>query len=131
VLALRARQSLTLLAFPLLSIGTPMLDRLLLEDIADLHRFVREWIAYRRRRDVVINERSLSLCILVRRYLVGWHGVQPNQHRPPIPLVRHRQQQEGHRDLGGCPRFGGGHLHGGPPLHRGADRGSQPCSSCS
>ncbi len=105
VLALRARQSRNLLAFLLLSIGTPMLamgdeigrsqqgnnnayaqdnplswlDWSLLEGNADLHRFVRELIAYRLRRDVVINERSLSLCDLVQRHQVAWHGVEPNQ----------------------------------------------------
>ncbi len=105
VLALRARQSRNLLAFLLLSIGTPMLamgdeigrsqqgnnnayaqdsplswlDWTLLERNADLHRFVRELIAYRRRRDVVINERSLSLSDLVQRHQLSWHGVEPNQ----------------------------------------------------
>ncbi|MCP9914176.1 glycogen debranching enzyme, partial [Cyanobium sp. BA20m-14] len=105
VLALRGRQSRNLLAFLLLSIGTPMLamgdeigrsqqgnnnayaqdnplswlDWTLLERNGDLHRFVRELIAYRRRRDVVINERSLILHDLVQHHQVSWHGVEPNQ----------------------------------------------------
>ncbi|MEB3333090.1 MAG: glycogen debranching protein GlgX [Synechococcaceae cyanobacterium] len=105
VLALRARQSRNLLSFLLLSIGTPMLcmgdelgrsqqgnnnayaqdnaiswlDWSLLERNADLHRFVRELIAYRRRRDVVVAEEELSLADLVRRHRVSWHGVQPGQ----------------------------------------------------
>jgi len=105
VLALRARQSRNLLAFLLLSIGTPMLamgdeigrsqqgnnnayaqdnplswlDWTLLERNGDLHRFVRELIAYRRRRDVVINKRSLSLHDLVQRHQVSWHGVELHQ----------------------------------------------------
>ncbi len=55
------------------------LDWTLLQRNAYLHRFVRELIAYRRRRDVVINERRLSLCNLVQHHQVSWHGVEPNQ----------------------------------------------------
>jgi len=89
----------------LLSIGTPMLamgdvigrsqqgnnnayaqdnsmswiDWRLLERNTDLHRYVRKLIAHRGRRDVVINESKLTLCNLVQRYQIGWHGVEPNQ----------------------------------------------------
>ncbi len=105
VLALRARQSRNLLTMLLLAVGTPMLamgdelgrsqqgnnnayaqdnpiswlDWSLLERNADLHRFVRELLAYRQRRDVVINARNLSLGELVRRHHVRWHGVEPDQ----------------------------------------------------
>ncbi len=105
VLALRARQSRNLLTLLLLATGTPMLamgdemgrsqqgnnnayaqdnpiswvDWSLLERHADLHRFVRELVTYRQRRDVVVNARSLSLGELVQRHQVSWHGVEPNQ----------------------------------------------------
>ncbi|WP_094585756.1 glycogen debranching protein GlgX [Synechococcus sp. BO 8801] len=105
VLALRARQSRNLLTMLLLAVGTPMLamgdelgrsqqgnnnayaqdnpiswlDWSLLGRNADLHRFVRELLAYRQRRDVVINARNLSLGELVRRHHVRWHGVEPDQ----------------------------------------------------
>ena len=105
VLALRGRQSRNLLASLLLAIGTPMLamgdeigrtqqgnnnvyaqdnplswlDWTLLDHNADLHRFVRELIAYRQRRDVLVNDHRLSLCELVRRHQVSWHGIEPNQ----------------------------------------------------
>jgi glycogen operon protein len=54
-------------------------DWSLLERHADLHRFVRELVTYRQRRDVVVNARSLSLGELVQRHQVSWHGVEPNQ----------------------------------------------------
>jgi pullulanase/glycogen debranching enzyme len=55
------------------------LDWSLLERQADLHRFVRELVRYRQRRDVVVHARSLSLGELVQRHQVSWHGVEPNQ----------------------------------------------------
>jgi glycogen operon protein len=105
VLALRARQSRNLLTILLLSIGTPMLamgdeigrsqqgnnnayaqdnplswlDWSLMERNADLHRYVRELIAYRQRRDVVINDHTLTLCDLVQRHQISWHGTEPNK----------------------------------------------------
>ncbi len=105
VLALRARQSRNLLTVLLLSIGTPMLamgdeigrsqqgnnnayaqdnplswlDWSLMERNADLHRYVRELIAYRQRRDVVINDHTLTLCDLVQRHQISWHGIEPNK----------------------------------------------------
>ena len=105
VLALRARQSRNLLTMLLLAVGTPMLamgdelgrsqqgnnnayaqdnaiswlDWSLLERNADLHRFVRELLAYRQSRDVVIHARNLSLSELGRRHHVRWHGVEPDQ----------------------------------------------------
>ena len=105
VLALRARQSRNLLTMLLLAVGTPMLamgdelgrsqqgnnnayaqdnaiswlDWSLLERNADLHRFVRELLAYRQSRDVVIHARNLSLSELGRRHHVRLHGVEPDQ----------------------------------------------------
>ena len=89
VLALRQRQMRNLLAMLLLSIGTPMLsmgdevgrsqqgnnnaycqdgpiswmDWSLLERNGDLLRFVRELIAHRHRRDVELDQQSLSLSV--------------------------------------------------------------------
>jgi isoamylase len=105
VLALRARQSRNLLTMLLLAVGTPMLamgdelgrsqqgnnnvyaqdnpiswlDWSLLERNADLHRFVRELLAYRQHRDVVIHAHNLSLSELGRRHHVTWHGVEPDR----------------------------------------------------
>ena len=104
VLALRGRQSRNLLTFLLLSFGMPMLlmgdelgrtqqgnnnayaqdnpiswlDWTLLERNADLHRFVRELIAYRRHRGSPGGER-LSLEEAVNQHRVSWHGVVVGQ----------------------------------------------------
>ena len=105
VLALRQRQIRNFLVLLLLSPGTPMLsmgdelcrsqagnnnaygqdnatswlDWNLLEQHADLHRFCRELIAYRRRRDVVVDGEILTLADLLRRSEIHWHGIQPDQ----------------------------------------------------
>jgi len=105
VLALRQQQMRNFLALLLLASGTPMLsmgdeicrsqggnnnaycqdnaiswlDWALLEQHADLHRFTRELIAYRSRRDVVVDGNNLSLAELLRRKQISWHGVQPDQ----------------------------------------------------
>jgi glycogen operon protein len=55
------------------------LDWSLMERNADLHRYVRELIAYRQRRDVVINDHTLTLCDLVQRHQISWHGTEPNK----------------------------------------------------
>jgi len=105
VLALRQRQMRNFLAVLLLSAGTPMLamgdeigrsqggnnnaycqdnrtswlDWDLLQRNSDLHRFTRELIAYRRRRDLVVDGEALSLADLLQRHQLSWHGVQPDQ----------------------------------------------------
>ena len=105
VLALRQRQMRNALALLLLSGGTPMLsmgdelcrsqggnnnaycqdnptswlDWSLLDQHADLHRFTRELIAFRMRRDVVVSDEALSLADLLRRNQIHWHGVNPGQ----------------------------------------------------
>ncbi len=105
VLALRARQQRNALCLLLLAAGTPMLamgdevgrsqqgnnnaycqdnpiswfDWTLVERHADLLRFTRELIAYRQRRDVVVDHTSLPLAELLRRCAVEWHGVEPFQ----------------------------------------------------
>jgi isoamylase len=105
VLALRARQMRNALCLLLLASGTPMLtmgdevgrsqagnnnaycqdnptswfDWSLVERHADLLRFTRELIAFRQRRDVVVDHTSLSLSELLRRCAVEWHGVEPGQ----------------------------------------------------
>jgi isoamylase len=104
VLSLRGRQSRNLLTLLLLSFGMPMLlmgdelgrsqlgnnnayaqdnaiswlDWTLLERNADLHRFVRELIAYRRR-GWSGQSRGLTLADLVQRHQVSWHGVKLDQ----------------------------------------------------
>ena len=101
VLALRQRQIRNFLALLLLAIGTPMLsmgdevcrtqqgnnnpygqdndiswfDWTLLERHKDIHRFVKELIAHRMRRDIVVNQRQSSLNDLLQRSLIEWHGV--------------------------------------------------------
>ncbi len=103
VLSLRARQMRNALCLLLLSAGTPMLamgdevgrsqrgnnnaycqdnpiswfDWSLVERRADLLRFTRELIAYRQRRDVVLDHSQLSLTELLRRCAIEWHGVEP------------------------------------------------------
>ena len=105
VLALRARQMRNALCLLLLAPGTPMLamgdevgrsqrgnnnaycqdnpiswlDWGLVERRADLLRFTRALIAYRQRRDVVVDHADLSLAELLRRCAVEWHGVEPFQ----------------------------------------------------
>jgi isoamylase len=54
------------------------LDWTLLEHNADLHRFVRELIAYRRRRWSQ-EARGLTLGELVQRHQVKWHGIALDQ----------------------------------------------------
>jgi glycogen operon protein len=103
VLALRARQQRNALCLLLLSAGTPMLamgDEVgrsqqgnnnaycqdnpiswfnwsLVERHADLLRFTRELIAFRQRRDVVLDHTGLPLAELLRRCAIEWHGVEP------------------------------------------------------
>ncbi|MFM7586507.1 MAG: glycogen debranching enzyme, partial [Bacteroidota bacterium] len=105
VVALRGRQMRNLLALLLLSAGTPMLtmgdevarsqqgnnnaycqdnplswfDWSLVEANADLLRFVRELLAQRQRRDVVVDHLSLTLAELLQRRSIQWHGVLPFQ----------------------------------------------------
>jgi len=105
VVALRSRQMRNLLALLLLSAGTPMLtmgdevarsqqgnnnaycqdnplswfDWSLVEANADLLRFVRELLAQRQRRDVVVDHLSLTLAELLQRRSIQWHGVLPFQ----------------------------------------------------
>jgi glycogen operon protein len=105
VLALRGRQMRNALCLLLLASGTPMLtmgdevgrsqsgnnnaycqdnptswfDWTLVERQADLLRFTRELIAFRQRRDVVVDHDALSLADLLRRCAVEWHGVEPSQ----------------------------------------------------
>jgi glycogen operon protein len=104
VLSLRGRQSRNLLALLLLSFGMPMLlmgdelgrsqlgnnnayaqdngiswlDWTLLDRNADLHRFVRELIAYRRGLWSA-GARGLTLAELVQRHQVRWHGITLDQ----------------------------------------------------
>ncbi|MEB3184716.1 MAG: isoamylase, partial [Cyanobacteriota bacterium] len=105
VLALRQRQMRNGLALLLLATGTPMLamgdevgrsqqgnnnaycqdnplswfDWSLVEANADLRRFAELLIAYRQRRDVVVEHTSLPLAELLRRCALEWHGVEPFQ----------------------------------------------------
>ena len=105
VVALRARQMRNALALLLLSAGTPMLamgdevarsqggnnnaycqdnpiswfDWGLVGRHADLLRFARELIAFRQRRDVVVDQLPLTLAELLQRRSIQWHGVQPFQ----------------------------------------------------
>jgi glycogen operon protein len=55
-------------------------DWTLVERQSDLLRFTRELIAYRQRRDVVVDQLPLSLAELLRRCALEWHGVEP--HKP-------------------------------------------------
>jgi len=98
--ALRNRQVKNLLALTLFSVGTPMLlmgdevrrtqhgnnnaycqdneiswlDWTLVERHADVHRFAKELIAFRQRRDSAMEEETLSLNELLRRADLDWHG---------------------------------------------------------
>jgi glycogen operon protein len=99
--SLRNRQVKNFLALELLAAGTPMLlmgdevrrtqrgnnnaysedsdlswfDWGLLERHADVHRFVKSLIAFRRRRDIVLEPEKLSLNELLLRARIEWHGV--------------------------------------------------------
>jgi len=103
--ALRQRQIRNFLALLMLSAGTPMLgmgdeicrsqagnnnaycqdnpiswlDWGLLEQHQDIHRFVRELVTYRQRRDVVVDDRAFSLADLLHRNQIRWNGVIPGQ----------------------------------------------------
>ena len=105
VLALRARQMRNFMALLLLAAGTPMLamgdevarsqrgnnnaycqdnalswfDWGLVDTNQDLLRFVRELVAHRQRRDVVVDRVNLPLAELLQRRSIQWHGVQPFQ----------------------------------------------------
>jgi isoamylase len=105
VLDLRQRQIRNFLALLLLSVGTPMLtmgdevcrsqqgnnnpycqdnpiswfDWTLLEHHRDIHRFVKELIAHRMRRDIVIDQVRASLNDLLRESRIEWHGVSLHQ----------------------------------------------------
>jgi isoamylase len=105
VLALRGRQMRNALALLLLAAGTPMLamgdevgrsqrgnnnaycqDNPIswfpwgeVERQADLLRFTRELIAFRQRRDVVVDHDNLSLADLLQRCALEWHGVEPGK----------------------------------------------------
>jgi isoamylase len=105
VLALRGRQMRNALCLLLLASGTPMLtmgdevgrsqsgnnnaycqdnptswfDWTLVERQADLLRFTRELIAFRQRRDVVVDHDNLSLADLLQRCALEWHGVEPGK----------------------------------------------------
>jgi glycogen operon protein len=100
----RNRQIKNFLALTLFAVGTPMLlmgdevrrtqrgnnnaycqdneiswfDWTLLDRHRDIHRFVKELIAFRQRRDVVTEEETLSLNELLRRSPVDWHGTALN-----------------------------------------------------
>jgi isoamylase len=99
--ALRNRQVKNFLALNLLAAGTPMLvmgdevrrtqrgnnnaycqdsdlswfDWSLLEQHADIHRFVKELTAFRQHRDVLATDTTLSLNRLLERAHVEWHGI--------------------------------------------------------
>ena len=100
--ALRNRQVKNFLTLEMLAAGTPMLgmgdevrrtqrgnnngycqdsdiswfDWSLLEQHADIHRFVKELTAFRQQRDILATESALSLNQLLERARVEWHGVQ-------------------------------------------------------
>jgi glycogen operon protein len=100
-LALRARQIRNFLTLLLLSVGTPMLsmgdeirrtqrgnnnaycqdnetswlDWTRLERHHDVHRFARALIAFRMRRDVVLDPSRLTLNEFLSRARIEWHGV--------------------------------------------------------
>jgi glycogen operon protein len=105
VQALRQRQIRNVLAVLLLAIGSPMLamgdevcrsqsgnnnaycqdnplswfDWSLLERHADVHRFVKLLIAARMQREVVVDQRRMSLNDLLRESRIDWHGVAVGQ----------------------------------------------------
>jgi glycogen operon protein len=99
---LRSRQVRNFFSLLLLSLGTPMLsmgdevrrtqrgnnnaycqdnelswlDWTLLDRHRDVHRFVRSLIAFRMRRDVVLDRARLTLNQLLQRARLEWHGVE-------------------------------------------------------
>jgi isoamylase len=103
--ALRTRQVKNFLVLNMLAVGTPMLlmgdevrrtqrgnnnaycqdneiswfDWDLLKRHADIHRFVRMMLAFRARRDVVIERSRLTLNELLRQAQIEWHGVALNR----------------------------------------------------
>jgi isoamylase len=103
--SLRNRQVKNFLMLNLLAAGTPMLlmgdevrrtqqgnnnaycqdneiswfDWTLLERHADIHRFVKLLTTFRQRRDVVSEQRPLTLTELLNRARIEWHGVRLNQ----------------------------------------------------
>jgi isoamylase len=103
--ALRTRQVKNFLVLNMLAVGTPMLlmgdevrrtqrgnnnaycqdneiswfDWDLLKRHADIHRFVRMMVAFRARRDVVIERSRLTLNELLRQARIEWHGVALNR----------------------------------------------------
>ena len=105
VLALRLRQRRNFLTLLLLSSGTPMIgmgdeigrtqqgnnnaycqdnalswmDWGLVDAATDLRRFVAQLIAYRMRRDVVLDHDDFTLNQLLDHEQVAWHGVELNQ----------------------------------------------------
>jgi glycogen operon protein len=54
-------------------------DWTLLERHADIHRFVKLLTAFRQRRDIVTEDRPLTLNELLSRARIEWHGVRLNQ----------------------------------------------------
>jgi glycogen operon protein len=103
--ALRNRQVKNFLVLNMLAFGTPMLlmgdevrrtqrgnnnaycqdneiswfDWDLCKRHADIHRFVRMMVAFRARRDTVIEKSRLTLNELLRQGRLGWHGVLLNR----------------------------------------------------
>ena len=103
--ALRNRQVKNLLTLTMLALGTPMLlmgdevrrtqlgnnnaychdneiswlDWTLLDKHADVHRFVKELITFRQRRDVTTEEMTPTLNELLHRAQIEWHGVGLNR----------------------------------------------------
>ncbi|HET7221171.1 MAG TPA: glycogen debranching protein GlgX [Vicinamibacterales bacterium] len=100
--ALRNRQVKNFIALNMLAAGTPMLlmgdevrrtqngnnnaychdndiswfDWRLLEKHADVHRFVKELVWFRQRRDVVAAERTSTLNQVLEQAKIQWHGVK-------------------------------------------------------
>ena len=102
---MRNRQVKNFLALALLAAGTPMLlmgdevrrtqqgnnnaycddaevnwfDWTLIERHPDVHRFVKELIAFRQRRDVLAEDTTISLNRLLERARIEWHGIALNR----------------------------------------------------
>jgi isoamylase len=102
--AVRQRQIKNFLALTLLAVGTPMLlmgdefrrtqcgnnnaycqdnelswlDWNLLKQHPDIHRFVKMMIAFRERRDVVLEDSTLTLNQLLQQAQLKWHGTVLN-----------------------------------------------------
>jgi isoamylase len=103
--AIRNRQVKNFLAVELLAAGAPMLlmgdevrrtqrgnnnaychdnetnwlDWSLCERHPDIHRFAKALLAFRQRRDVVVNGAGLSLNQMLHRARIEWHGVRLNE----------------------------------------------------